>query len=34
MVVAEALGFRKFGGSPFGFAFEGIGGGEVGTSDR
>src|ERR1700730_15721765 len=34
MIIAERLGFREFGGGGFGFAFEGIDGGEVGVNDR
>ena len=34
MIVAQPTGFGEFGGGAFGFAFEGIGGGEVGVNDR
>jgi hypothetical protein len=34
MIIAEPLGFREFGGGAFGFAFESIGGGEVGVNDQ
>ena len=34
MIIAEPLGFHEFGKGAFGFALEGIGGGEVGVNDR
>ena len=33
-VAAQPAGFGEFGGGTFGFAFEGIGGGEPGVNER